>query len=285
MKTKQTYWLILLILMLGACTERITVELDETYTRIAVDGRITTDSTYQEITLTKSADYFYNQPIPMVNNATVSVFDGETTYSFYETEPGVSGIYRSEIPFAGKIGKTYSMEINLQEPISGNTYYTGYSDLPGVTTLDSIGYEYHPEIGKEGGYLLTVYAMEPGDEVNFYMFNWYKNGVLMNDSLDNLSITDDQYINGNYINGAAIIWVSNASSWEHLEDGDTITIRMSGITKDYYNFLFEVQLSQFNIPLFSGPPANVSSNINNGAVGFFAAYSSTFATVIFKKEN
>ena len=61
MKTKQTYWLILLILMLGACTERITVELDETYTRIAVDGRITTDSTFQEITLTKSADYFYRR--------------------------------------------------------------------------------------------------------------------------------------------------------------------------------------------------------------------------------
>jgi hypothetical protein len=218
----------------------------------------------------------------MVHNASVSVSDGESQYIFHETEPGISGVYRSDIAFSGQIGKTYTLNVELEEPITDKKSFSGSSFLPRVTKLDSIGYEYHPEIGDEGGYLLTVYAMEPGDEANYYIFHWYKNGVLMNDSLDNLSISDDQFINGNYIDGAAVIWASNASSWENLKPGDSVMIRMSGITKEYYNFLFELQLSQFNIPLFSGPPANISSNINNGGVGFFTAYSSSFATMVIK---
>ena len=273
---------VLLLLVITACTERIDIKLDETYTRLVVNGKILTDSTHQEITLSKTADYFYNQPVPMVVNAIVSVSDGENQYLFRETEPGISGVYRSETAFPGRIGKTYTLNVELEQSISDHSTFTGNSFLPSVTKLDSIGYEYHPEYGEKGGYLLTVYAMEPGDETNFYMFNWYKNGVLMNDSLDNLSISDDQFINGNYIDGAAVTYVSNASSWEHLTAGDTVMIRMSAITKEYYNFLFEIQLSQFNIPLFSGPPANVSSNINNGGVGFFTAYSSSFASVIIK---
>jgi hypothetical protein len=276
------YGYMLLLLAITACTERIDIKLDETYTRLVVNGKIMTDSTYQEITLSKTADYFYNQPVPMVVNAIVSVSDGENQYLFRETEPGISGVYRSETAFPGRIGKTYTLNVELDQPISDHSTFTGNSFLPSVTKLDSISYEYHPEYGEKGGYLLTVYAMEPGDETNFYMFNWYKNGVLMNDSLDNLSISDDQFINGNYIDGAAVAYVSNASSWEHLTAGDTVMIRMSAITKEYYNFLFEIQLSQFNIPLFSGPPANVSSNINNGGVGFFTAYSSSFATTIIK---
>ena len=271
------YGSFILLLVMGACTEKIDVKLDETYTRLVVNGKITTDSAFQEITMSKTADYFYNQPVPMVHNATVTVSDGEDQYIFHETEPGISGVYRSDIAFAGQVGKTYTLDIQLEQPVSGNKDFTGSCFLPSVTNLDSVGYEYHPEIGSEGGYLLTVYAQEPGEEKNYYMFNWYKNGVLMNDSLDNLSISDDQYINGNYINGAAVVWASNASSWENLKPGDTVMIRMSGITKEYYNFLFEVQLSQFNIPLFSGPPANVSSNISNGSVGFFTAHSSSFA--------
>jgi hypothetical protein len=283
MKGPVKYLLFLILIAISSCTEKIDVKLDETYTRLVVDGKITTDSTFQEITLSKTADYFYNQPIPMVVNATVSVSDGEDQYLFHETEPGVSGVYRSDIAFAGKVGKTYTLNVQLEQPIAGNSNYSGSSFLPSVTRLDSIGYEYHPEIGKEGGYLLTVYAKEPGNEKNYYMFNWYKNGVLMNDSLDHLSISDDQFINGNYIDGAAVAYVSNANTWEHLTPGDTIMIRMSGLTQEYYNFLFQVQMAEFNIPLFSGPPANVSSNISNGGIGFFTAYSSSFATTIIKE--
>ena len=59
-------------------------------------------------------------------------------------------------------------------------------------------------------------------------------------------------------------------------------LQMSGITKEYYNFVQEVQIAGFNIPLFTGPPANVVGNIDNGAIGFFAAYSVTRAKCVIK---
>jgi len=47
------YGSFLLLLLIAACTEKIDVQLDETYTRLVVNGKITTDSTQQEITLPK----------------------------------------------------------------------------------------------------------------------------------------------------------------------------------------------------------------------------------------
>ena len=45
--------LILLLFTAASCTERIDVKLDETYTRVVVDGCITTDSSRSTVTLTK----------------------------------------------------------------------------------------------------------------------------------------------------------------------------------------------------------------------------------------
>jgi hypothetical protein len=55
---------------------------------------------------------------------------------------------------------------------------------------------------------------------------------------------------------------------------------MSGITKEYYDFLYQAQMAGFNIPFFTGPPANVKGNITHGAVGFFAAYSNSRASKV-----
>ena len=55
---------------------------------------------------------------------------------------------------------------------------------------------------------------------------------------------------------------------------------MSGITEEYYNFLYQVQIAGYNIPFFMGPPANVQGNIDHGAIGFFSAYSNSWASTI-----
>jgi hypothetical protein len=82
--------------------------------------------------------------------------------------------------------------------------------------------------------------------------------------------------------GVAVIYLNNENSWETIYPGDTIVLQMSGITKEYYNFIDQVRQSGFNLPFFSGPPANVEGNISNGGIGFFAAYSSSFATTVVK---
>ena len=59
-----------------------------------------------------------------------------------------------------------------------------------------------------------------------------------------------------------------------LVPGDTVTVELNNMGKEYFGFLQEAQAElRGSNPLFSGPPANVKGNISNGAIGFFAAYS------------
>jgi hypothetical protein len=276
--TRKILHIILLALLAAACTERIDVQLDNTYTRVVVDGNIEADTGIYSVTLTKSADYFSNEPVPKVVNATVSINDGFNTFMLHESQEGQSGIYQTDSNFIGRTGATYTLHVELDEEISGNTSVEATSYLPPVTHLDSIGAYFQPDWGPEGIWTVKLWAQEPGDEVNYYLFNLYRNGVLMTDSITKKVVSDDKFYNGSYMNGVDVIYINNQHAWERLYPGDMITLQMSGITKEYFDFINQVQQAGFNLPFFTGPPANVQGNVTNGGIGFFAAWSNSFAT-------
>jgi hypothetical protein len=271
--------LILFTVILFSCTEKITVTVGDTYTRLVVDGSVSTDTMAHIIILTKTADYFYNQPSPPVTNATVTLSDGDSIYTLHETAPGQSGIYKTNPSFYGKVGKTYTLQIHLAEAINGKTDYSASSELPSVTHLDSTNAVLRTDFGDHPHWEVRCYAREPGNEVNYYMFNLYRNGTLITDSIQDVRVSDDKLINGSYFNGA-VMYLNNDREDERLKPGDTIQLVMSGITKEYMDFVQQVQAAGYNIPFFSGPPANVVGNISNGAVGFFTAYSNSKAKAV-----
>ncbi len=70
---------------------------------------------------------------------------------------------------------------------------------------------------------------------------------------------------------------------DELKPGDKFTLVLSNISEDYFNYIIELQTEiSLSVPIFSGPPANVSTNFNNGAVGYFAAYPSVYTSTIVK---
>ncbi|MEI7499496.1 MAG: DUF4249 domain-containing protein [Bacteroidota bacterium] len=280
--TRKTLQIALLALLASACTEKIEVKLDSTYTRLVVDGGIEADTGVYRVALTKSADYFSNEPVPRVVNATVSIFDGSKTFMMHESRKGISGIYETDSNFAGKKGNSYSLKVELTEEIAGKTSFEATSYLPSITHLDSIMAVFHPEWGQKGVWTIKLWAQEPGNEVNYYLFNLYRNGKLLTDTITKKTISDDKYYNGSYMNGVDAVYLNNSHSWETIYPGDTIMLQMSGITKEYFDFINEVKQSGFNIPFFSGPPANVKGNVTNGGVGFFYAYSNSFAKTLVK---
>ena len=275
----------LLILLLAAgCTERINVNLDNSYIRLVVDGGLATDSMQRSVTLSKSASYFYNQPPPMVSHAIVTLTDGSFLDTLREELPNKPGVYSLDSNFRGTIGKTYSLDIKLPEVIGNVAEYTSSCKIMKVARLDSIQTEFNPNLGKNGHWQIKIFAQEPGDEVNFYLLKYYRNGKLMSDSIQKWSTSDDKYFNGSYIRGLTAFYINNGNLWETLHPGDTVIVQMSGITKEYYDFIQQVQQAGIQIPFFSGPPANVEGNISDGAVGFFSAYSDSFAMHIIPKQ-
>jgi hypothetical protein len=269
---KAIFILSLLSLLAFSCTEKIDIQLDDSYVRLVVDGAITTDTMAHTVVLKTTSSYYYNQPTPMVSGAQLSITDGTRTFNLKEDSEGV---YRTDPSVYGIGGQTYTLHIKLASAIGGNTDYSAVSTLNPIKSLDSVSLLFHPEWSRKGIWEVKCYVQEP-PTVDFYRFLILKNRRLLTDTLNEWFVTDDKFFNGSYTNGATVAYLQQGSAKEGLNKGDTVTVEVNSIGKEYANFLWEAQAEmRGSNPLFSGPPANVKGNINNGAIGFFAAYSAT----------
>jgi hypothetical protein len=269
---------VLIIFTLAGCTERIEIELDSTYARLSVEGYITTDTMAHWVRLTETADYYNATPPPPVVDAIVEIDDGENiiTLTEYDSKPGY---YFTSDDYFGVPGRTYDLNIQLSEDINGKKNYTATSELKPVASLDSITIVYNPDFE---GWEVRVFALDPPTE-DFYSFQVYKNGILQSDTINEISITDDRFFNGSYLNGVPAYFMRGDDA--DIQPGDVITLKMGGITKDFFTFVAELrdETFKFRNPLFSGPPANIISNISGDAVGYFTAYASSYASTVYEE--
>lgn len=268
----------LIALTIAGCTERIEIELDSTYQRLVVDGFITTDTTIHTIKLTKTTDYYYNQEPPAVTGANVQITDNDgSTITLNEPEPGV---YQTPPDYFAEPGKTYTLNIYLEEEINGYQFYTASSKVLSIYPIDSISLAYRPDWSDEGFYEVQCWYQDPL-ETNFYQFNIFKNDVLLTDTIDKRFVTDDLLYNGSYTNGIGVGWLDQSVEREVVHPGDTVIFQAANIQEEHANFIWTLQQEiSFQTPMFSGPPANVKGNISNGGIGYFAAYSVTYSKTI-----
>jgi hypothetical protein len=229
------------------------------------------------ITLSSTTSYYYNQVAPPVAGAHLQITDGTDVYPLSEEAPG---IYRTYPSVYGVVGKTYTLDIKLTSPIGGYSNYEASSTLYPVSHLDSVSLAFHPDWSDNGIWEVKCFVQDPPTE-DFYRFMISKNSEMLTDTLNEWFVTDDRFFNGNYAYGAPIAYLRQGKEDEVLLKGDTVMVEINNIGKGFANFIWDAQ-SEVNgsNPLFSGPPANVKGNIDNGAKGFFAAYSISRSYVI-----
>lgn len=281
---KIIYSSLIFLLILSACTEPYHPELESSFSRLVVQGSITTELKAHQVSLTKSADYFSNEPALRVTGASVSISDGENTFDLHEVS---DGLYETDT-IAGEPGKTYTLNIS-----TGGESYEASCYLNYCPPIDSINFGYYDlseyDIVDSSAHVL-LNALEPPTPGNYYMWNVYKNGKLETDTINEAYFSDDLFINGAYMENVEVGWVRK------VETGDTITLEMLAITKEYYDYISQVlTVTDWNMGPFGGPPANPNGNImevnpddnnNNDPLGFFLAYSKFRITdTIPEKEN
>ncbi|HNQ82512.1 MAG TPA: DUF4249 domain-containing protein [Bacteroidales bacterium] len=280
---KRIHILYLLIpVILSSCTERIDIDLDETYTRLVVYGVLTTDTTTHYVTLSKTTSYFYNELPPPVSGAEIIISDDQgNEFTLQETEPGK---YATSPLFAAVQGRTYTLNISLEEEINNFRNYTASTKVTSINPIDSIGLVHQPLWGEKGFYEVTCYYQEPPTR-DFYMFNILINGKLVTDTINSRIVINDDFFNGNYTNGIGVGYLDQSKTDEILRPGDEVTFQGCNITEEFYDFVMTLQSETgFQTPLFSGPPANIKSNLSNGAVGFFTAYSVAYSSKVFQLQ-
>lgn len=251
-----------------SCIEQIEIELNESYSRLVVEGSITNEKKSHTVKLSKTKSYFSNEAVPTVTGAIVTINDGINTYSLNDTN--LSGLYHTDSTVKGEIGMTYTLTIKLE-----NEIYVAEAYLDTVSNLDSLSYK--KDKRKNYVYHLKIYIQEIPGVGNYYMRNYYVNNVLITDKLSNIKFIGDKYGDGNYINGLETDAIG-------AKKGDTIKYEISSISKEQYDFFTAImQQTVWLGDPFDPPPANIPTNISNGALGFFGASAVTSKTVILKE--
>jgi Domain of unknown function (DUF4249) len=268
------FLLILLLVPLYSCTERIDISLDNSAVRLVVEGSLTSDTLAHKILLSSTSGYFYNQPPQPVSGATVTISDGENILNLTEFTPGV---YQTAPSVHGTEGKTYTLNIKLHNQIGGFFDFTASSKLYPVVKLDSVNLLYHSDWSSDGVWEVKCFIQDP-PSADFYRFLISRNDTMITDTLDEWFVTDDRFFNGNYVDGITIGYLDQSIKEQRLIPGDSMLVEMNNTGEGYANFLWESQSEIIgSYPLFTGPPANIKGNINNGAIGFFAAYATSRA--------
>ncbi len=283
MKINNNITTILIILaisiLLWNCTERIEINLDSTYSRLVVEGQVTSDTTAHWVRLSETSDYFYNQVAPAVTGAQVSLDDGVSVHMLTESAT-LPGRYHTSPDYHGIPGRTYTLRIgNVDIDKDGEPEdYSAASMMNPVNPIDSIKIEWFDTFFS--GYQVRIWAWD-SPQPDWYAFKVRKNGILLTDTLYEVIVQSDEFFNGNYTYGIPSQFLSTDKPDEVVEVGDTITFEINGITEEYYKYVIEAQSQVFTqTPLFSGPPANIRTNFNNGAIGFFEAYSVNYSSTI-----
>jgi hypothetical protein len=282
---KSKYYIIAAIAVLTACTERIDINLDNSYTRLVVEGGITTDTTAHEVRLSRSASYFSDKQLEPVIGAHVIITDSIHQYLLKE-EYGRAGMYATDTNVYGIPRHTYTLNIsNVDINKDGHLEeYTASSFLPPLRHPDSIQVEYVNRFF-HNIWEVRFYGQDPPETRDFYMFKAWRNRKLITDTLRKVGLSSDEYYNGSYIHGEPVAYFREGRPAEKLNDGDTITLETLAITEKYYNFIIDVFIESQGSDPFGGQPANISTNISNNGVGFFYAYSVARNHAIWRKKS
>ncbi len=276
--------ILLTTLFISSCVENITLKTDSTSNRLVVEGYLTSDTTAQKVILTKSGDVENRNPKEYITNATVFITDSLDTFKLKYS--GNKGIYLTKPDVFGIPGHTYTLHIsNIDVNDDGvMENYTASSSMKNELPIDSFKFT-SQSFGKDiKMWTINLFAKDIGNGRNYYLFKVYKNDTLLTDSIKEFSIGNNAGFEGQYYNGYTVY---SLGSWKNeiLRTGDTVTLEMAAITEDYFNFITGF-ISEYypKNPIFSGPSANVLTNVlpKNTGVGYFTAYTVKRKTAIYK---
>ncbi|HEY0741823.1 MAG TPA: DUF4249 domain-containing protein [Chryseosolibacter sp.] len=273
---RTVYIFLLSVVVFASCDEPIDLDVNQVEPKIVIEGSVTDKPGYQMVKVSRSVGFYTDGTTPKITNASVTVSDdlGETVTFTHNpgNHPDSAGIYLPPASFVGKIGRTYTLRVTAD----GQDFEATDKLLP-VISMDSLKYqvsESQEEDPNEEGkiYELLMYAREPQNEKNFYLFKFYRNDSLTFFNETDIYYSDDELLSEN-INGA--------TSPVYYGKDDVAVVEVYSMSRTgyvYYNDLFSI-LNGDSGGMFGPVPAQPRTNINNGAIGFFQVSAIDISTV------
>lgn len=283
---------ILILPIFWSCTDIIDLDLQDQVNSLAIDGRIT-DSSGTKVTLSITGSYLEDGRLPRVSDAEVHLYENGSIVTQL-TEDSL-GIYSSD--YKGSVGNRYHLEIEVPEsydlPLSWKTLPTSMSRM---LQYDSLTIEYldrnsrPPEFTE--GFYAVVYFKEIEGVGDYYRFRRWKNDSLITASI--FTVSDENF------DGRSFGYPSNGetdlqalppfSVFGTVDQGDSISVEISSIPEDFYNYINLVgeQVFQVGSP-FDAPPVEIVGNLVQTAdttrigYGYFYASATEVQSVVLRE--
>lgn len=255
------FYIVVLSIVIG-CTEELDIDyLGDSEGTLVVDGNLTTDTTAHTVYLHRAIDYRDTVLFPETD-AIVTISDEDNRYSLTEIEPGK---YQTDSSVYGEWNTWYTLHIEL----SNGTTYEGSDYLNSISVIDSIEIRKEKYLFMEDSmHLVYFYGQEDPTPNQYYRWDLYINDTLWSDTLKNVVFAEDANVNGNYIQDFDVYWLEDDA---FKTDTAEVTLVMSSVSEEYYNFIEAVMMeTEWRGGIFDPTPANVPTNIE-GASGFFRA--------------
>ncbi|MDR0431100.1 MAG: DUF4249 domain-containing protein [Tannerellaceae bacterium] len=284
------FWCVSFVCILS-CTDRIDINTEASAPRLVIYGYITSDTTQHNIKITRSSGYFSTEKPEGIRNALVTIRTEQECFTLKES-PLEAGLYQTDASVYGTEGKTYHLSVIVDFDEDGETEeYEASSYMPHPPRIDSI--DFRPSILFDNYLEVLIWGHMPEKDENYLSFHLYRNQEIVNDSLQGFFIIDDEYMQQTEIIGVPCFYLDQEEEQSILHDGDEITARIDGVTKEYATFIGNAQSELWGSdPIFSGPPANVETNITSKhpsedirVSGFFTAFSGSKKKTVYHPKK
>ena len=252
----------ILVLFFCSCQKVVNLNLNTVPPQIVIQGEITDSAGPYSITINQSVDFYASNTFPTVSGAVVKIHDNlGNSDSLIEYTPGIYSTTSSQ----GMPGRTYTLSVTVQ-----NKTYTAVSTMPMPVKLDSVTFEITSGFGIQRINAIANFQDPPGIP-NYYQFLEYINGKQFNKEI---FILDDRLSDGKYIS------TTLRTDSSYLNMGDVLKLKMYSIDENVYNYFLQLRQSSgtgaFNS---TASPANPTTNISGGALGYFSAHTTQDLTL------
>ena len=254
-------------MFLNSCEKEVYIDLNSANPRLVVQGDLTTSEGSCIVKLNRSVNYYDGNSFPTVSAADVSISNGSGYMA--TLNEGKPGVYEVSILRPTYLDPNFTLKI-----IVDGKEYTASSTLPSVVGIDSVLFEKNNRFGSSTGYRVICKFRDPPGIRNYYRLRLSSNDTAAGIDLNSIRLASDKYTDGEEMR---ISYPTN------LLANYSVNVDLESIDKATYDFFYTLRnvAGEAN-PLMSAPPANPTSNISNGALGYFAAYSTDRKTVVIR---
>lgn len=239
------------------------MDLNSADPKIVIVADIHPEKRPHEVLVSRTVNFDDPRPNEPVTDATVNIRLGNgRTINFRSVGDGY--YMNPDLPLS--VGESYTLTVEID-----GEEYTSTTTMLDYIEVETIGVN-QETVFNEDYYFINFKFFDPGTQENYYRYSMSINGGPYKFN----SVFSDKFNDGNEVTHQ--LGRDNVSE---IKAGDHLEIRRQVITKPVFTYWNEYMLTNPG----SAAPGNPTSNISNGALGYFSVSSVRTYTVDIDKPS